>query len=153
MVKVAQAQRLLSFAWREGRALKADANEIGKALSDLAVKLGRDEFQEIESWELVDEARDPSSIFHPLFEWDNDRAAHEHRLDQARRIFSSISFQIISPGVSEKQVIAYVSLQVEGRRAYMPTTIAARNAEFTEQEGCTRRPSGMAEAVRATQGI
>lgn len=33
---------------------------------------------------VVDDARDPESVLHPCFEWDDTKAAHQHRLNQAR---------------------------------------------------------------------
>ena len=40
--------------------------------------------------DLVDAARKPKAPLHPLFEWDNRKAAEEHRLSQARNVLRSI---------------------------------------------------------------
>ncbi len=39
---------------------------------------------------VVDAARDETAVLHSLFEWDDERAAEEYRVEQARRIVSSI---------------------------------------------------------------
>ena len=39
---------------------------------------------------VLDEAKDPNSILHGLFEWDDSLAAHQHRLFQARQIITSV---------------------------------------------------------------
>jgi hypothetical protein len=39
---------------------------------------------------VVSEARDPDSVLHNLFEWDDEEAAHQHRLFQARQIITSV---------------------------------------------------------------
>ena len=39
---------------------------------------------------VVQEAKDPDSILHNLFEWDDAEAGHQHRLFQARQIITSV---------------------------------------------------------------
>ena len=54
---------------------------------------------------LVEEAKDPNSILHHLFEWDDEKAGHAYRLDQARQIITSVKVNI----VSETKMISAVS--------------------------------------------
>lgn len=54
---------------------------------------------------LVEEAKDPNSILHHLFEWDDEKAGHAYRLDQARQIITSVKVNIIS----ETKMISAVS--------------------------------------------
>lgn len=56
---------------------------------------------------VVNEARDPDSPLHRYFEWDDTKAAHAHRLDQARQLIASI--EIISDDKSDPRP-AFVSL-------------------------------------------
>lgn len=56
---------------------------------------------------VVNEARDPESPLHRYFEWDDSKAAHAHRLDQARHLIASI--EIISDDKSDPRP-AFVSL-------------------------------------------
>jgi hypothetical protein len=44
---------------------------------------------------LVTDARDPQSPLHTLFEWDNERAAEEYRLNQAREVIRAVEYRIV----------------------------------------------------------
>lgn len=44
--------------------------------------------------DVVEEARNPKSPLHDLFEWDDTKAAHQHRLSFARTIIKSVSFRV-----------------------------------------------------------
>lgn len=39
---------------------------------------------------VVEEAKNPESVLHGLFEWDDEQAGHQHRLFQARQIITSV---------------------------------------------------------------
>lgn len=39
---------------------------------------------------VLEEAKDPDSVLHPLFEWDDTLAARQHRILQARQIITSV---------------------------------------------------------------
>lgn len=54
---------------------------------------------------LVEEAKNPDSVLHHLFEWDDEKAGHAYRLDQARQIITSVKVNIIS----ETKMISAVS--------------------------------------------
>lgn len=45
---------------------------------------------------VVEQARNPTSILHAFFQWDDQKAAQQHRLDQARRLISSFEIVVIS---------------------------------------------------------
>ena len=59
---------------------------------------------------VVREARNPRSVLHSRFEWDNTKAAEEHRLWQARQLIS-VCVEII-PG-TDKLTQAYVSVSTD----------------------------------------
>lgn len=50
--------------------------------------------------DVVKEARDPASPLHPLFEWDDSRAAHQHRLATARMIIKTVHYRVQLEGPS-----------------------------------------------------
>ena len=54
---------------------------------------------------LVEKAKSPDSILHHLFEWDDQKAGHAYRLDQARQIITSVKINIIN----ETKMISAVS--------------------------------------------
>jgi hypothetical protein len=59
------------YQWGDGRERPVSAQIIGEQLAILREKLGRDPT----AAEVVDAARDPDSPLHPLFEWDDKKAA------------------------------------------------------------------------------
>lgn len=71
----------------------------------------------IEAATVLDDARDPSSPLHPLFEWDIERAAYEHNLSQARRIIRVVVYHVQTK-TFEVRVPAYV--KDPGRPANRP---------------------------------
>lgn len=56
--------------------------------------------------ELVDVAADPANPAHPAFEWDNEIAGNQWRVEQARRIIRSI--RVVADIRSPISVIAFV---------------------------------------------
>jgi hypothetical protein len=62
------------------------ANEVGLIIQRLITKRG-----EARPEDLVDDARRATHPLHSCFEWNDSRAAHAHRLDQARYILRSIT--------------------------------------------------------------
>lgn len=57
--------------------------------------------------DVVNEAKKPSSPLHDYFEWDDEKAANEHRLEQARQLIRSVRVVISEQNV-EVRVPAYV---------------------------------------------
>lgn len=88
---------------------------------------------------VVDSARPIDSPLHPIFEWDDLRAAELHREDQARHVLSSI--RIVQPRDDPKQaprsIHAYVSLEEdidgEAQRAYVPMLRVFNDADLLKQ--------------------
>lgn len=54
--------------------------------------------QELTAAEVVDAARDPKSVLHKYFDWNDKSAAHKHRVDTARRLISSVRFIVQESG-------------------------------------------------------
>lgn len=54
---------------------------------------------------VVEAASNPSSILHEFFEWDNEKAGHAHRLQQARNLITSVKVTI----VNETKMISAIS--------------------------------------------
>lgn len=56
---------------------------------------------------LVDVAKDPNSVLHDEFPWDDAIAAHKHRLDVARALIRKVEVHIVVNRV-KTSVVAYV---------------------------------------------
>lgn len=79
---------------------------------------------------IVESAADPSSPAHGLFEWDDSRAAREHRLVQARVILGSfvIETEVTTKGKKTRDIeVPFVSRSAPG--SYEITTRAMRTPE------------------------
>lgn len=57
---------------------------------------------------VVDAARNPKSVLHPLFTWSNDKAGKLWRLEEARRLLRT--YVVIESEVAEDPVRCFVSL-------------------------------------------
>ena len=79
--------------------------------------------------ELVKAARSSRSPVHKLFEWDDRRAAVEHRLLQARVMVNSLQVEIITPKGKQEQVMAFIRSSDRGQHV---ATLEASNEELTE---------------------
>lgn len=75
---------------------------------------------------VVTDASAEDSPLHPHFEWDNARAAHAYRVDQARELIRVRSVNIERPDGGSTRVNAWVNLDPgpNGKRGYMPTVDA-----------------------------
>ena len=77
---------------------------VEQALRDIYLSRGR-----LDPRDVVDEARDPGSVLHDKFEWDNDTAAEGYRLDQARQLIRTVKIERIeTPNQAPRLVRAYV---------------------------------------------
>jgi hypothetical protein len=65
---------------------KADRREIEARLSEICETHDGRITPEL----TVEDAKDPGSPLHPIFEWDDGKAGHQFRLDQARQLLRSI---------------------------------------------------------------
>lgn len=90
------------YGWAEGSRLgKFNAQIIGEYLDDRG--FSRPE-------ELVADARRKQSPLHRLFEWDDDAAAEQYRLSQARHVLGSIRIVYAKAEGKEHKVRAFTFL-------------------------------------------
>ncbi len=78
--------------------------------------------------DVVQFAKNPKTALHSQFIWDDSKAAHEHRLDQARRI---LRVCVYFEPVVEQKVRAYLSLPDDrgpDRAGYRRTSDIVRNS-------------------------
>ena len=66
--------------------VRADPQLIGEALDSIRVESGG----QLHPKMVVEGARDPKSVLHSHFEWNDAKAAEAHRMDQARALIRSI---------------------------------------------------------------
>jgi hypothetical protein len=84
-----------AYLWREGSRLKGDPQVVGEALDRMKVRNAES---------IVKAAKKPTSVLHEYFEWDDKKAAHQHRLVTARHISRSLMVKLIDPQVPAQEI-------------------------------------------------
>lgn len=85
----------------------------------------------ITAGDVVAAAKARRSPLHRHFEWDDDKAAHEYRLVQARALIRSVHVQLTSPDGESRTVRAFVhtATDTEDVRAYRPIEDVANDSD------------------------
>jgi hypothetical protein len=80
---------------------------------------------------LVKEAMDPNSIFHPIFEWNDTKAAYGYRIQQARVLLNNLRINVISDGESTEISVYEVTCFKDGYKSI--TTLTSDDVEYVKQ--------------------
>ena len=92
------------YQWAKGARVKADANEVGVVFEELQARN-----EVLDEHEVLVAARHVDSPMHDCFEWDNTKAAYEHRLSQARYLIRKLC--VVVEKDDFRPIRAYVSVQ------------------------------------------
>lgn len=92
------------------------------------------EYGSITPENVLDYAKNPKTSIHKLFEWDDKKAAHQHRLQQARLFINNIQITIISDG-EPREIGAYeIVRNNENENEYKNiTTFTQSDIEYTKE--------------------
>ena len=117
------------YYWKPGTQFKIDPTVAGGELKRIIESNGN----RVDAHRIVDEAASPMSPIHDAFEWDDSKAAEEHRLWQARKLVGSLQFRMISS--DNREVTGRMFVQIskpEGgtRRDYTLTTYALSQVDM-----------------------
>lgn len=85
---------------------------------------------------IVNESKSPDSVLHPVFEWDNKKAAFNYRLQQARVLLNNIKINIISDGESKEISVFEVTSLRDGYKSietFTPDDIEFIKANVVQQ--------------------
>lgn len=69
--------------------------------------------------DVVERARSPNSALHSYFQWDDSRAAAEHRLHQARSVIRAV-VRYLPTATGPRRVNAYISVPGHRAAGYLP---------------------------------
>lgn len=70
--------------------------------------------------DIVEEARSESSPLHEHFEWDDAKAAHRHRISQARQLLQVIEIRVRTTGDAERDHVRVAhNIRLHGERTYV----------------------------------
>lgn len=95
---------------------------------------------------ILSEADKPESILHTFFQWEDDKAAHAYRLQQARQLLNNIEINIISSG-EERTIGAYEVVTAPEGRTYKNVDV------LTKDEADEVRQSTLVELNRTKQKL
>lgn len=118
----------MSYGWAKFSIVKADAQVVGDHIESLRQERGG----RLAPTDLVADATYDDSPLHDLFEWDDEVAAHEHRLTQARYIIRSIVVTVESSPESAP-VRAFVSVVKDDERFYTHIEYAMTEEDLRAQ--------------------
>lgn len=102
-----------------------DANVVGKALEEIEEENG-----EITARLVVDRATPEESELHSLFTWDNNKAADEWRLHEARRVIAAVAVVYEDEEKSENHTIrAFANVGARNKASFIPMAKALSDEE------------------------
>lgn len=117
------------YQFKQGAHIKGDAQAIGEKLAALEAK-GR-----LTPDAVLKDAKNPKSVLHAQFEWNDAKAAERWRLEQAGHLIRSVTVVVEQRDEAEPQVIrAFVPISgSEDTRSYVPMMKALGDAEMRKQ--------------------
>lgn len=102
---------------------QADADRIGPVIERVLIRFGEDGAG---AEALIEEGRPKSSPIHKEFDWDDEIAGHQWRLQQARKLFQSITIQIGKVTVRQTTFLP-------SKGAYIATQRVVRNIDMMQE--------------------
>jgi hypothetical protein len=116
------------YRWRDGSRYRAKAQEVGERLEQLRTDSGGT----VTPHAVVADARDEASPLHPVFEWDDSKAANAYRIDQARSVIADVMvvFAEEVDGAPREPIRAFSSLSGGNTPAYTSTMEAMQSPEM-----------------------
>ena len=77
--------------------------------------------------DVLEEAKNPASPLHPMFEWDNNVAAHQWRLEQARSLIREVRVEIVCN--NEMVMTPFYVRQPESKSGYVAVSDPSLNPD------------------------
>jgi hypothetical protein len=117
------------YKFRDGAHLTGDAQKVGERLAALEAS-GR-----LTAKAVVQEARSDDSPLHPLFEWDDAKAADKYRIAHAGHVIRCVTVVLDQQQSEEPKTIrAFVPItQGDESRQYVDTVRALSDTEMRRQ--------------------
>lgn len=124
--------KVARYEWAEGTRVKgaddADPNIVGKHL-DL---LRKHSHGELTPEDVVKDARRNNSPLHRFFEWNDTKAAEQHRLAQARGLIRAVVAIYVAPDKPARKMRAFVHINEPGAQHYRATDHAMSQTRTRE---------------------
>lgn len=117
------------YHWKLERQYPVEAQVVGEEIEALRVRHNG----HLTPRSVVDNARAENSPLHPLFEWDDEKAAAAHREHQASDVLRSIVVQLPERPYEAAPTRAFVSVRVENEPIYTSVQTALSDEAMREQ--------------------
>lgn len=118
------------YQWKSGSVASVSAQIAGEAFERIRVEHNGRLTQE----DVVNEAKSEDSPLHPAFEWDNEKAAHQWRLEQAGYMIRHLVVSMeTSEGEKRPAVRAFVNVERDRDRSYTSLAHAMSDEELRSQ--------------------
>jgi hypothetical protein len=144
----------VEYGFRPGASFQKGAHANPQIIGEHLAYLREQNEGKLHPSALIDDAKNPNSPLHRLFEWDDSAAAQQYRLQQARSIIRSVVVRYRpNPDSGAKSVRAFVAVRQEsGERHY--TSIAAAMSDEDIRKQTIRRAWDELQRFKAKyQGI
>lgn len=147
----------VTYKWKPGTIVKLDAQLVGEELDAI-----RRRHNKLDAENVVFEAADEDSVLHPHFEWNDEIAAHNWRLDQAQYLIRHLDVVISKQDDDERTIRAFVNVVEETERHYISVQDAMRDPElrrqvvdraFSELESWRKRHAELTEFARVFASV
>ncbi|MEO5375107.1 MAG: hypothetical protein H7840_12625 [Alphaproteobacteria bacterium] len=114
----------VEYGWRPGVHLQKGAHVPAQMVGERLEQLRLASSDDLTADRVVADANAPSSPLHPLFEWDDDEAAHQYRLVQARSLIRSVVVHYPAAPEGPRTAIAFVNIRQDDHHYYTATAVA-----------------------------
>jgi hypothetical protein len=117
------------YQWKPGSKAPVEAQVAGEELERIRTwHNGR-----LEAKMVVEASIDPGAPLHRAFEWDDQRAAHAFRVEQAKYLIRSVEVVIDRGQPEPKPIRAFVSVVRDEDRSYTSTVHALADQDLRVQ--------------------
>lgn len=99
-------QKNTVYAFKSGSRLSGDAQAVGVRLSEIEERNGK-----LLPEHVVADASIQSSVLHSYFTWDNEEAANQHRLNEARHLIRNVEVHVINDTALDRPVQVFHNIQ------------------------------------------
>lgn len=103
--------------------------------------------------DVVEDARDPSSPLHELFQWDTNEAAYEHWLNTARKIIASVKVNITTETIALKAPAYVRDPTLHGREQGYRSVASVRSDRDVAVEVLTAEVHNILSALRRARNV
>lgn len=112
------------YKWKASARFKADPQIVGEELSSIGT---------LRPGDVVEFAENEATELHKCFTWDDAKAAHFYRMEEARSVVAAVITIDEAPDRTPVEYRAFESVIVDGERQYMPTKTILNNKDMRAQ--------------------